>query len=456
MVGLSWAAFDHARSDQLVAVVPRRELSGGDAPLGPVENEVSPFVADEQPRALQELAVADADGEPGALPGGQLPGGVRPVDFAGHDVQRGAPQPGVGVALADPDHVLHRVRGEDEQRLLAASDAESLALSDGVVMGAVVLADLLAVAHGVMPRFGQRRELSGRRLSLRRDLLAHVFRPCGEYFVDVALFRGELLLEEGRQVDLAHEADALRILAFGRGETLLLGDAPHLGFEQPADGKQRPAELLLRELAEEIALVLVGIAACEQLMDRPPVRQRLFRLAAVVARGHVVGAQLQRLAQEYVEFDFAVAQHVGIGRAAPFVFGEHVIHDTRAVVCREVDHVQLDVEFPGHEFGENPVVVPRTVAFERSRRVVPVDHKKPYDLMPLLLEEPGRHRRIDAARKSDYHPCHPYSNVKSPSGSTRCIVRPSKSMRAMNSSTAGTSTCRPPISSSNSGLASLS
>ena len=75
MVGLSWSAFDHARSDQLVAVVPRRELSGGDAPLGPVENEVSPFVADEQPRALQGLAVADADGEPGALPGGQLPGG---------------------------------------------------------------------------------------------------------------------------------------------------------------------------------------------------------------------------------------------------------------------------------------------------------------------------------------------------------------------------------------------
>ena len=76
MVGLSWSAFDHARSDQLVAVVPRRELSGGDAPLGPVENEVSPFVADEQPRALQGLTVADADGEPGALPGGQLPGGA--------------------------------------------------------------------------------------------------------------------------------------------------------------------------------------------------------------------------------------------------------------------------------------------------------------------------------------------------------------------------------------------
>ena len=141
-------------------------------------------------------------------------------------------------------------------------------------------------------------------------------------------------------------------------------------------------------------------------MDRPSVGQRLLGLAAVVARGDVVGAQLQRLAQEDVEFDLAVAQHVGIGRAASFVLREHVVHDARAVVLRKVDHVQRDVEFPGHEFGENPVVVPRTVTFERSRRVVPVDHEESHDLVPLLFEEPGRDGRIHAARKSDYHPCH--------------------------------------------------
>ena len=274
--------------------------------------------------------------------------------------------------------------------------------------------------------------------------------------MDVALPGRELLLQKNRQVDLADEADALRILAPGRSQVLLFGDAPHFGLGKPPDGEKRPRQLLLRQLAEEIALILVAVDTRQQAVMLRAVGRRDALPPAIVSRRHEIGPQPQRLLQENVELDLAVAQHVGIGRAAPFVFGEHVIHDTRAVVCREVDHVQLDVEFPGHEFGENPVVVPRTVAFERSRRVVPVDHKKPYDLMPLLLEEPGRHRRIDAARKSDYHPCHPYSNVKSPSGSTRCIVRPSKSMRAMNSSTAGTSTCRPPISSSNSGLASLS
>ena len=210
--------------------------------------------------------------------------------------------------------------------------------------------------------------------------------------MDITPFRGQLLLQEGRKVDLAHEADALRILALGRGEPLLGGDAPHLGFEQIADGEQGVAQLFLRELAEEVALILVGVGAREEFIDCSSVGERLLGLAAVVPRGDEIGAQPERFAQEDVEFDFAVAQHVGVGRASLFVFREHVIDHAGAVVCREVDHVQLDVEFPGHEFGENPVVVPRTVAFERSRRVVPVDHEQPHDVMPLLFEQVGGDR----------------------------------------------------------------
>lgn len=64
--------------------------------------------------------------------------------------------------------------------------------------------------------------------------------------MDIAGFRFELLLKKDRQIDLADETDALRILAFGRGELHLLGDASHLGFEQVADRKQRPGKLFLR------------------------------------------------------------------------------------------------------------------------------------------------------------------------------------------------------------------
>lgn len=128
----------------------------------------------------------------------------------------------------------------------------------------------------------------------------------------------------------------------------------------------------------------------------------------------------------------------------------------------------------------------RAVAFERARSVVPVDHEESDNLMSGLLEQVGRYRRIDAAGESDNYTCHTFcanftfrphrkarfaGNIRSrkhrfstdsryssisPSGSTIFTVRPSKSMPAMNSSTAGTRIRLPPISTSKRGLASLS
>ena len=54
------------------------------------------------------------------------------MDFAGGDMQRRAPQTGMGVALADVDDVLRGVGRKDEERLPAAADAQLLALADGV------------------------------------------------------------------------------------------------------------------------------------------------------------------------------------------------------------------------------------------------------------------------------------------------------------------------------------
>ena len=60
------------------------------------------------------------------------------------------------------EHDLVRVRADiaDVQRR-GRGDAEPLALADGVEVGAVVRADLFAVADRVVPRFGQRREFGG-------------------------------------------------------------------------------------------------------------------------------------------------------------------------------------------------------------------------------------------------------------------------------------------------------
>ena len=135
-------------------------------------------------------------------------------------------------------------------------------------------------------------------------------------------FRLPAPLQEG-PVGVLSGGDEAYLLAFLRyghcqPRVLHLGDAG--GLVLPGKGEHGPAQALQRHEGKEIALVLVGVASREQFMDRPSVGQRLLGLAAVVARGDVVGAQLQRLAQEDVEFDFAVAQHVGIGRAACAVF----------------------------------------------------------------------------------------------------------------------------------------
>ena len=54
--------------------------------------------------------------------------------------------------------------------------------------------------------------------------------------------------------------------------------------------------------------------------------------------------------------------------------------------------MQRDVQFFCDQLGEDAVVVPRAVALERSRRVVPVDHEQPHDVMPLLFEQVGGDR----------------------------------------------------------------
>ena len=53
--------------------------------------------------------------------------------------------------------------------------------------------------------------------------------------MNVTHLLGEFLLQEGREIHLAYEADALRIFTLGRGQPLLLGDLAHLRFEQVSD-----------------------------------------------------------------------------------------------------------------------------------------------------------------------------------------------------------------------------
>ena len=256
-----------------------------------------------------------------------------------------------------------------------------------------MLADLLAVANRVVERFGECRQIV-----LRHHAL--VTAPRGQNLVNVALALFEFLLQKNGKIDLAHKADTLRIFAFGRSQMLLLGDASHLGFEQPAHGEHRTRELLLRQLTEEVALILVRIATRQQSVTHLAVRALDLLATAVVTRRNVVGAEFKCLFQKDIELDLAVAQHVGVGRATTLILGKHIVHHALSILLREIDHVQRNIQSFGYQLGKNAVVVPRAVAFERTRRVVPIDHKESDHVVALLFEQIGRNRRIDTSRKS--------------------------------------------------------
>jgi hypothetical protein len=106
--------------------------------------------------------------------------------------------------------------------------------------------------------------------------------------------------------------------------------------------------LLLRELAQEIALVFVAIDPREQ-----PVHP-VFGLfdPAVMPRGDVIGVEFQSLLQKHVELYLPVAQHVGVGRTSPFILGEHIIDHPRAVLLRKIDEIKRYIEPFCDEFGK--------------------------------------------------------------------------------------------------------
>ncbi len=201
-----------------------------------------------------------------------------------------------------------------------------LALAYGVEVRSVVRADLLAVAHGKGVRLAQRA------IVIRCDV-AHQTRAVASYLVDVALACCELLLQKDRQIDLAHETYPLRVLALGRGQMLLLGDAAHLGFEQLAYGKHRVAQLLLRQLAEEIALVLVGIAARQQRIYAPAVYYALGA-AAVVAGRDSLGTEFQRLFEIRRTFISRLHSTSGLG-VRPRSYSANMYSTTRARYCSD-------------------------------------------------------------------------------------------------------------------------
>ena len=101
--------------------------------------------------------------------------------------------------------------------------------------------------------------------------------------------------------------------------------------------------------------------------------------------------------EEGVEFDFAVAEHVGVGCAAPGIFIEHIVHHPLAVFAGQIDKVEGDTYLAGHKFGHELVFFPFAVAVQGAFGIVPVLHEHPKNIVALCFKQQGCNAGVNAS-----------------------------------------------------------
>ena len=201
--------------------------------------------------------------------------------------------------------------------------------------GAAAEAQALALADGVEPQAAVRTDAA----------------PCGQ-FDDVAGLLAEITAQVVVVVYLAQEADALRVLALGIDEVLLLGQTAHFVLHHVAYGEDGLAQLPVVDLCQEVGLVLDGVGTG----DEPLAPLGVHLSLCIVAGGdEVVG--VAALFMEGAELDKAVAHDVRVWRIA----GPHLFHGVARhlvpVFAVAIDHLQPAAVTPRHDGGHLDVLL---------------------------------------------------------------------------------------------------
>ncbi len=202
-------------------------------------------------------------------------------------------------------------------------------------------------------------------------------------------------LDEFPERALADEADSGRVPFVEHGQAALARNGPDLGFLQSANGEITGSECARAELVQEIALVLVAIEPAEQARAR--------RGSRVVPGRKAIGAEASRVGEPAAELDLAVAEHVGIRRAAGAQLVEEMREHTHAVFGGEVRAVQRDAELGAD--------APRILEV-RGRGAVaglvllPVRHEQRLDLAAGIQQQQRRDRGVHPARERDDRAAH--------------------------------------------------
>ena len=259
-------------------------------------------------------------------------------------------QPAVGVSLHNQQSIVRRVLASDKPWLavstLRSADAETLPLAERVVCEALVPAD--------------------------DDTFRRLHRPG---------FLGQVAGEKLAERPLADEADAGRIfLGVGRN-ALFARQRAYLALGHVAKRKKRAAELVLRKLMQEIGLILGRVGRLQQFDATARETQ-----PRVMAGGNALRTQRSRVVQKRSELDLAVAQHIGVRRAAGSIFAQEGSEDAIAILGREIHRLQLDP----HDVRDRcrvDQILSRRAEFV-SIVIFPVFHEDADDLVARLLEQP--------------------------------------------------------------------
>jgi hypothetical protein len=107
------------------------------------------------------------------------------------------------------------------------------------------------------------------------------------------------------------------------------------------------------------------------------------------------------MVQKGLEFDFGVAQDVGVGGAPSLVFAQKLRKNTVFVIGRKIDVLDLDAQYICNSCCIDEVDIRRAVLAVIV--VFPILHEDANDVMALLLEQMGSDSRIDAAGQADDH-----------------------------------------------------
>jgi len=271
---------DEAAAEADVALIENGALAGRGRPLRLVEAKREVLFGDVLESAgIVGLAIAGLHRKLGVKLG-RMSGD--PAWMDGLELVREKPR--VIVSLADPERIGGKILLRDEPRLargvVAAAHTDALALAERIEGKAHVLAHDRAVGNADRTGLGR-----------------------------------QIAVEELAERTLADEADARGVLLLRIGKLEVVGDAADLGLADFAHGEDHAGDLLLGEAVQEVALVLAGIDAAQQLDAVVRVTD-----AGVVPRGDEVGPHGHGMVEEGAELDLCVAENVGIGRAACAVF----------------------------------------------------------------------------------------------------------------------------------------